>query len=266
MGLSPPLQYPLPTTHQEVHQIRTLICEILVAACARRQASPRKFPAYTTPDERAAASGHVRRHNAREPSPQFLPLSRHSPFSGPHTPTIARSHGPRDTGLPLCPITHTCPPQTLPPNEPHHPPQRATHTHPPRRATRLTALPPRPVTHTRPPHAPPKPQAQPPWPLNAADASCSPPPTPTRTPSLIAGAQPSQTRKEETAAPRLPRQPPPTRLACRATRSRLGPSSHPPPSRSPRRCPPSSPQWPPRRPPRLTKPPLPAWRRNPHPP
>ena len=32
MDLSPALQYPLPTTDQEVHQIRTLICEILAAA------------------------------------------------------------------------------------------------------------------------------------------------------------------------------------------------------------------------------------------
>ena len=32
MDLTKPLQYLLPTTDQEVHQIRTLICEILAAA------------------------------------------------------------------------------------------------------------------------------------------------------------------------------------------------------------------------------------------
>ena len=32
MDLSPALKYPFPTTDQEVHQIRTLICEILAAA------------------------------------------------------------------------------------------------------------------------------------------------------------------------------------------------------------------------------------------
>ena len=37
MGLSPELAYPLPTTDQEVHQIRMLVCEILAAAWWRAQ-------------------------------------------------------------------------------------------------------------------------------------------------------------------------------------------------------------------------------------
>ena len=43
MDFSPALKYPLFTTDQEVHQIRTLICDIFAAAA---EASPPNCPAY----------------------------------------------------------------------------------------------------------------------------------------------------------------------------------------------------------------------------
>ena len=60
MGLSPKLAYPLPTTDQEGHQIRKLVCEILAAAAedgklllqtarptTRHASAPRRADTYT---------------------------------------------------------------------------------------------------------------------------------------------------------------------------------------------------------------------------
>ena len=92
VGLSPEVAYPLLTTDQEVHQICTLICEVLAAA-------PPNRPAYNRPHRRAAASGNIHRHNT---SPHTIPAPAPArfPSGGPHTPTITRSPRPRDTALP----------------------------------------------------------------------------------------------------------------------------------------------------------------------
>ena len=116
------------TTNQEVHQIRTHICENPSRGRRRRQAAPPNLPAYKRRHERAATSGHIHLHNTTEPS-------------GRHTPTIARSGRPRDTGNPNRPITHTRRSQTLPRNAPHRPQHPATQTQPPQRAPRAKAHP-----------------------------------------------------------------------------------------------------------------------------
>ena len=46
VGLSPELVYHLPTTDQEVHQIRMLVCENPCGGRGRRQTSPPNRPAY----------------------------------------------------------------------------------------------------------------------------------------------------------------------------------------------------------------------------
>ena len=113
-GLSPKLAYPLPTTDQEVHQIRKLVCEILAAAAADGKlllqtarpttghaSAPRRADTYTD-----------KTHPTAQSPPKPLP-SRCSPRH-PHTPTIARIPGPRDTGLPH-PLEHQHTPATHPP-------------------------------------------------------------------------------------------------------------------------------------------------------
>ena len=127
-GLSPKLAYPLPTTDEEVHQIRKLVCEILAAAAedgklllqtarptAGHASAPRRADTYT---------------DTAVPTAQSPPKPPPSPCStgDPHTPTIARTPGPRDTGLPHPPNTTTRPPHTHPPDTPHHPPQSTAPT------------------------------------------------------------------------------------------------------------------------------------------
>ena len=115
MDLSPTLQYPLSTTDQEVHQIRALICEILAVAAedgklllqtarptSDQTGAPLQADTYTDTTYTNPA-----RHPRTRPPP--LPLPPRSPSGSPQTPTIARSPGPRDTGLPH------------PPKQPHTP-------------------------------------------------------------------------------------------------------------------------------------------------
>ena len=148
MDLSPPLQYPLPTTDQEVHQICTLICEILAAAAedgklllqnarptSNHTGAPLQADTYTDATHASPAP-----HPPTQPPP--LPLPPHSPPGSPHTPTITRSPGPRNTGLLHPSNNNTRPPQTLPRNTPQHPttrqpahahreePHAPRHTHP----------------------------------------------------------------------------------------------------------------------------------------
>ena len=259
VGLSPELAYPLPTTDQEVHLIRTLSCEVLAAAAedgklllqiARptkdRTGAPLQADTYTdtTPPPRNPGPC---------PSPPASQLAAHT------RPPSRAAPGPATQASPTRPNNRTRAPRTQPPNTPHHPPHPATRTHPPQGAPCPVAHPPRPVTRTRPLHTPPEPQAHPPpRPLNAAHTNCSPPRTPTHTTSRIAGPRPSGAQKAKTAAPRLPTPLLPTRSARRAARSWPGPPSHPPPTCGPRTCPPSSPPWPQQKPPRHTSPQSPA--------
>ena len=162
MGLSQPLKYPLPTTDSEVHQIRTGICEMFAAATIDGNLQL-QIPANTRPEIHTAASGHVHRDTARKPSPNTA----YPPFSAPHRvthtrPAVRTAPGPATQAFPPRLNTHTRPPQTSPPSEPHSPPHPATHTHPPRRALRSTAHPSRPMTHTHSPHTAPKPVTWPP--------------------------------------------------------------------------------------------------------
>ena len=127
-GLSPKLAYPLPTTDQEVHQIRKLVCEILAAAAedgklllqtARpttgHASAPRRADTYTDTAHPTAQS------------PPMPPPSRCS-TGDPHTPTIARTPGPRDTGLPQ-PPEHQHTPATHPPTGHPSPPPTLDNVH-----------------------------------------------------------------------------------------------------------------------------------------
>ena len=128
-GLSPKLAYPLPTTDQEVHQIRKLVCEILAAAAedsklllqtarpTTAHASARQADTYTDTAHPAAQS------------PPMPPPSRCS-TGDPHTPTITRTPGPRDTGLPH-PPEHQHTPATHPPAGHPSPPPTLDNPHTP---------------------------------------------------------------------------------------------------------------------------------------
>ena len=114
VALSPELAHPLPTTDQEVHQIRKLICKILAAA-----ADDGKLLLRTARPTTDQASAPLRAdtytdtaHSSAQSPPMPLP-SRCSP-GDPHTPIIAHSPGPRDTGLPHAP-EHQHTPATDPP-------------------------------------------------------------------------------------------------------------------------------------------------------
>ena len=154
VGLSPELAYPLPTTDQEVHQIRKLVCEILAAAAEDgklllQTAQPTTYHASAPlPVDTYTDTAHP---TAQSP-PMPLP-SRCSP-GDPHRPTIAPIPGPHNTGLPH-PPEHQHTPATDRPAR--HPSPRATLDNPhtpteetPRPATR----PPHPVARTRPPRTP----------------------------------------------------------------------------------------------------------------
>ena len=115
VGLSPELVYPLPTTEQEVHQIRTLVCYILAAAAEEGKLfllTPRPTTDHTSAPLQADAYTDTTHTPAKSPP---LPLPPRYP-AGPHTPTSARTPGPRNTGLPQPPKQpHT--PATDPPAE-----------------------------------------------------------------------------------------------------------------------------------------------------
>ena len=162
-GLSPKLAYPLPTTDQEVHQIRKLVCEILAAAAEDGKlllqtahpttchaSAPRRADTYT---------------NTAHPTAQSppMPLPSRCSTGDPHTPTIARTPGPRDTGLPQPPESqhtpathppagHPSPPPTL--DNPHTPAERSLA---PRGTPTPPSGPPTPPAHTPEDPGPPPP-------------------------------------------------------------------------------------------------------------
>ena len=138
MGLTPKLAYPLPTTDQEVHQIRKLVCEILAAAAEDGKLllqTARPTTGHASAPRRADTYTDTTHPTAQSP---LMPLpSRCSP-GDPHTPTIARTPGPRDTGLPHPPehqhtpathqpAGHPSPPPTL--DNPHTPAERSPAPH-----------------------------------------------------------------------------------------------------------------------------------------
>ena len=221
--LSPEPAYPLPTTDQEVHQIRKLVCEILAAAAEQGKLllqTARPTTDHASAPRRADTYTDTTHPTTKSPP---MPLPSRCSSGDPHTPTIARTPGPRDTGLPQ-PPEHQHMPATHPPAG--HPSPPPTLDNPQTSAERSPA--PR-GTPTPPsgPHTPPAHNAEdagpPPRPLNAPHANCSPPRTPTHTTSHIAGPRPSQATKEKATAPRLPSPPLLTRSARRAARSRPGP-------------------------------------------
>ena len=139
MHLSPQLAYPLPTTDQEVHQIRKLVCEILAAA-----AEDSKLLLRTARPTTGHASAPRRADtyiDTTHPTAQSPPMPLPSPCSpgDPHTPATHPSAG-----------------------HPSHPPHSTTRTQPPRGAPRPAARPPHPVARQRPPHTPQKTQPPPP--------------------------------------------------------------------------------------------------------
>ena len=105
VGLSPELAYPLPTTDQEVHQIRKLVCEILaVAAEDGKLLLQTALPTtnHSSPPLRADTYTDTTHPTAQSPP---MPLPPRCPPRDPHMPTIAHTPGPRDTGLPHPPKT-----------------------------------------------------------------------------------------------------------------------------------------------------------------
>ena len=265
VGLSPELAYRLPTTDQEVHQIRKLVCEILAAA-----AEDGKLFLQTSQPTTDHASAPLRADtytDTTHPTAQSppIPLPPCCQPGDPHTPTIARTPGPRDTGLPHPPkqqhtpatdpfAGHPPPPPTL--DNPHAPTEGSP-------TPRGTPTPPS-GPHTPPAHTPENP-GHPPRPPNVAHGTVPPPRTPTHTTSHIAGPRPSQAQKQKTAALHLPSPPLPTRSACQAARSRRAPRAAHPETYSPTTCPPSSLRWPQQKLlPRNQR--LPASQRNPRPP
>ena len=99
MGLSPGLKYPLPTTDQEVHQIRTCSCKILPAAAMDgklllQTARPTRDHTCTLlQGDTNTDTPHA------NPAPRPPALHSHSPTSGPNMPTGAHSPGLHHTGL-----------------------------------------------------------------------------------------------------------------------------------------------------------------------
>ena len=143
VGLSPKLAYPLPTTDQEVHQIRRLVCEILAAAAEdgkHHLQTARPTTCHASAPQRADTYTDTTHPNAQSP-PE--PLPSRCPPGDAHTPIIARTPGPRDTGLPHLP-EHQHTTATLPPaGHPSPPP-------PTRQPTHTSREKPRAPRHTRP--------------------------------------------------------------------------------------------------------------------
>ena len=163
VGLSPKLAYPLPTTDQEVHQIRKLVCEILAAAAEDGKLllqTARPTTGHASAPRRADTYTDTAHPTAQSP-PMPLP-SRCSP-GDPHMPTIARTPGPCDTGLPHPPehqhtpathppAGHPSPPPTL--DNPHTPAERSPA---PRGTPTPPSGPPTPPAHTPEDPGPPPP-------------------------------------------------------------------------------------------------------------
>ena len=136
MDLSPPLEYPLPTTDKEVHRIRTLICKILTAAAEEvmlllKTSQPTR-PHTGAPLQADTYTNTTHTNPAPHPPslPPPLPLPPHSRPSGPHTPTKMRSPWSRHTGVPR-PPNHPHTPATDPPAERLSPPPTPANPHRP---------------------------------------------------------------------------------------------------------------------------------------
>ena len=90
-GLSPKLAYPLPTTDQEVHQIRKLVCEIFAAAAEDGKLllqTARPTTGHASVPRRADTYTDTAHPTVQ--SPPMPPPSRCS-TGDPHTPTTART-------------------------------------------------------------------------------------------------------------------------------------------------------------------------------
>ena len=99
VGPSPKLAYPLPTTDQEVHQIRKLVCEILAAAAEDGKLLLQTAPPYNWPRKRATASGHIHRHNTPRRTipahaPPLLLLTQRPTHAHHRAQPRAPRHGP----------------------------------------------------------------------------------------------------------------------------------------------------------------------------
>ena len=162
-GLSPKLAYPLPTTDQGVHQIRKLVCEILAAAAEDGKLllqTARPTTAHASAPRQADKYTDTAHPTAQSPP---MPLPSRCSTGDPHTPTIARTPGPRDTGLPHPPehqhtpathppAGHPSPPPTL--DNPHTPAERSPA---PRGTPTPPSGPPTPPAHTSEDPGPPPP-------------------------------------------------------------------------------------------------------------
>ena len=207
VGLSPELAYPLPTTDQEVHEIRKLVCEILAAVAEDGKLllqTARPTTDHTSAPLRADTYTDTTPPPPRNPGPCPSPLAAH-----PETQTRPPSRappGPATRASPTRPNYSTRPPRTHPPDTLHHPPHSTTRTHPARGAPRPTARPPRPVARTHPPRTPQKTQAHPPKAPKCSTHELFPPAdanphnlTHCRTP-----ARPSREREDRSPAPPSP--------------------------------------------------------------
>ena len=146
-----------------IHQVRKLVCEILAAAAEDGKPllrTARPTTGHASAPQRANTYTDTAHPTAQSP-PMPLP-SRCSP-GYPHTPTIARSPGPRDTGLPHPPehqhtpathppAGHPSPPPTL--DNPHTPAERSPA---PRGTPTPPSGPPTPPAHTPEDPGPPPP-------------------------------------------------------------------------------------------------------------
>ena len=124
------LAYPLPTTDQEVQQIRKLVCEILAAA--EEDGKLLLHTAWPTTDHASAprrADIYTDTTHSTAQSPP-MPLPSRCSAGDPNTPTIACSPGPRDTGLPH-PPEHQHTPATDPPTGQPSPPPTLSNPHTP---------------------------------------------------------------------------------------------------------------------------------------
>ena len=154
MGLSPKLAYPLPTTDQEVNQIRKLVCEILAAAAEDGKLllqTARPTTGHASAPRRADTYTDTKHPTAQSP---LKPLPSRCSAGDSHTPTTARTPRPRDTGLPHPPehqhtpakhpaAGHPSPPPTL--DNPHTASERS---HAPRGTPTPPSGPPTPPAHS----------------------------------------------------------------------------------------------------------------------
>ena len=206
MGLSPELAYPLPTTDQEVHQIRKLVCEILAAAAEDGKLlhqTARPTTDHTSAPLRADTYTDTTQPPAQSPP---MPLPPRCPSGDPHTPTIACTPGPRDTGLPDPPKQqHT--PATDPPAGHPSPPPKLKNPHKPTKGSPTPHGTPTPPSgpHTPPAHTPKTPRPAPPGPRMQPMRTVSPADdNPHNLTHCGTAAQPSPEGEDRSPAPPSP--------------------------------------------------------------